>query len=120
MTVLLVALAGSLGAVSRYVIAGAVQARTKAAFPRGTLVVNVVGSFGFGVLVGASPAETNLLIAAVAFFGGFTTFSTWAIESVRLGVVPTPSRPAVINVVGMPALAVMFAAVGYYLAIWTL
>jgi CrcB protein len=120
MTVVLLALAGSLGAVCRFLLAGAVQDRTKAALPLGTLVVNVVGSFGLGVLAGASPAETNLLVAAVGLFGGFTTFSTWAIESVRLGVLPTPSRPAVINVLGMPALALLSAALGYYLAVWTL
>jgi CrcB protein len=119
-SVLIVALAGSLGAVSRFILAGAVQDRTRAAFPVGTLVVNVVGSFGLGVLVAAAPAETELVIAAVGLFGGFTTFSTWTIESVRLGVLPTPSRPAVINVFGMPALALLSAALGYYLAVWAI
>lgn len=116
MTLVLVALAGSVGAICRFLLAGVVQDRTKAAFPLGTLAVNVLGSFGLGMLVGAAPTETSLVVGAVAFFGGFTTFSTWTIESIRLGVVPTPGRPAVINVLGMPALALLSAALGYYLA----
>ncbi len=114
------ALAGSFGAVFRFILAGVVQDRTRAAFPLGTLAVNAIGSLGLGVLVGAAPAETTLVVAAVGFFGGFTTFSTWTIESVRLGVLPMPSRPAVINVLGMPALALLSAALGYYLAIWAI
>ena len=46
--------------------------------------------------------------------GGFTTFSTWMVETVALGVVPRPSLRAVINLYGLAALGVLVVALGYY------
>lgn len=87
---LMVALGGALGALCRYGAAGAVQARLPATtFPWGTLGVNVAGCFLIGTVWvaalehGALRPETRLL-AMTGFLGGFTTFSAFGLETVRL------------------------------------
>jgi CrcB protein len=80
-----VAAFGALGAVSRYRVDAAVSARLPGEFPLGTLVVNLSGSFGLGVLVGVSVPHRVALLLGTGFAGGYTTFSTWMVESERLG-----------------------------------
>ncbi len=87
MRLLLIGLGGAVGSVLRYLLSGAVQAGTGATlFPIGTLVVNLVGCFAIGVLSelsesrGVLSAETRGLLV-VGLVGGFTTFSTFANES---------------------------------------
>lgn len=87
-----VGIGGFCGANARYLLALWVNeflAPRWGAFPYGTLLVNVIGSFGlalFGVWFGAKtgmPQQVRLLVGA-GFFGAFTTFSTFANESVAL------------------------------------
>jgi CrcB protein len=80
-----VALAGGVGALARFALDGAVSARTGARFPWGTLVVNLSGAFALGVLHGADLGGDALLLAGTALIGSYTTFSTWMLESQRLG-----------------------------------
>ena len=80
-----VALLGGLGALARFALDGAVSARTGAAFPWGTLAVNLSGAFALGVLVGLDLTGDALLLAGTALLGSYTTFSTWMLESQRLG-----------------------------------
>jgi CrcB protein len=80
-----VALFGALGAVARFRIDGAVSARFPSDFPLGTLVVNLTGAFVLGVLVGAAAPHRTLFLVGTGFMGGYTTFSTWMVESERLG-----------------------------------
>ncbi len=81
---------GGLGSVCRYLISLFVAERSSGAFPWGTLAVNVVGSFLIGLIVAAAARhfedlpEALRLGAAVGFCGGFTTFSTFSMEAVRL------------------------------------
>jgi CrcB protein len=89
MWLLLVVAGGSAaGGVCRYLLSGALQ-RPDATFPVGTLTVNVVGSFALGALAryaSMSPTltpEMRLLIGA-GFCGGFTTFSTFSVETLEL------------------------------------
>jgi fluoride exporter len=70
--------AGSLGAFLRW------QASKRFA-PRGTLLVNLTGAFVAGLVTGLHPSSTVLLIAGTGFLGGYTTFSTWMVETQRLG-----------------------------------
>jgi CrcB protein len=85
LTYLGVAVLGGLGAVARYRVGAAVAARVGGAFPIGTLVVNLTGTLALGVLVGAAvPARAELLLG-IGFLGGYTTFSTWMVETARLG-----------------------------------
>ena len=80
--------AGSVGALLRYVVDLAVADRTEGAFPWGTFTVNVSGSFLSGFVTGLALyhglSSTPRLVAAVGFCGAFTTFSTFTFETVRL------------------------------------
>lgn len=84
--VLLVALGGALGSVARYG-AGLSAARLFGlAFPWGTLFVNVLGALLIGVLTArVDPSQEDMrLLIGVGILGGFTTFSTFSLEAVRL------------------------------------
>ncbi|MDP5226788.1 MULTISPECIES: fluoride efflux transporter CrcB [Arthrobacter] len=82
------ALAGGVGAVARFMLDGAVRRRWPTDFPFATLLINVTGSFALGLLAGAVAAHhlgpEALLIAGTGFLGGYTTFSTASLETVRL------------------------------------
>jgi CrcB protein len=76
---------GALGALSRYHVDSAVSDRFPSDFPFGILVVNLTGAFALGVLVGAAIPHGALFVFGTGFMGGYTTFSTWMVESERLG-----------------------------------
>jgi CrcB protein len=80
-----IGLVGGAGAVARLLLDGAVSERTAGAFPYGTLAVNLLGSLGLGLLVGAAVSTTTYRLLGTGLIGAFTTFSTWALESHRLG-----------------------------------
>jgi CrcB protein len=87
-----VALLGGAGAVARFTLDGAVSARAGDAFPWGTLAVNVSGAFLLGVLSGNGVGGDALLLAGTGLLGSYTTFSTWMLESHRLGEDGEPMR----------------------------
>ena len=93
-----VGLAGGLGACARFALDGAVTARTSLAFPWGTLVVNVLGSFLLGLLAGITLGADAWRIAATGLLGAFTTFSTWVFASQRLAGAGQ-GRAAALNIV---------------------
>jgi CrcB protein len=80
-----VAICGALGAVARFRVDSAVSARFATDFPLGTLAVNLTGAFVLGMLVGGPLSDRGLLLLGTGFLGGYTTFSTWMVESERLG-----------------------------------
>jgi CrcB protein len=80
-----VGVVGGAGAIARFLLDGAVAGRLGREFPYGTLVVNIVGAFALGVLVGAALDRDAYRLAGTGLIGAFTTFSTWALESHRLG-----------------------------------
>lgn len=80
-----IGLLGGLGAIGRFLLDGAVSARVSGGFPWGTLAVNLTGAFLLGLLVGAVLEADALRLAGTGLLGSFTTFSTWALESHRLG-----------------------------------
>jgi CrcB protein len=84
-----IAVAGALGALARYALDGLVLRRTAGAFPWGTFVVNVTGSFLLGlafVLLTERMAVSPWLRSAltIGFIGSYTTFSTLSLETYRL------------------------------------
>jgi CrcB protein len=83
--VLGVGILGGAGAIARFLLDGTISAALGRAFPYGTLAVNLLGSFVLGVLVGAALSGDAFRIAGTGLIGAFTTFSTWALESHRLG-----------------------------------
>ena len=84
-----VALGSGLGGVARYLLGGLVQQASRGSFPVGTLVVNVSGSFLLGLLYryaadsAAITPEVRTFLT-IGFCGGYTTFSTFSYETVRL------------------------------------
>ena len=82
-----VAVFGALGAATRFRVDAAVSARLPSDFPLGTFVVNLSGTVPLGLLVGAAVPHRTLLVLGTGFLGGYTTFSTWMVESERLGEV---------------------------------
>ncbi len=115
MTVLLLAVGGSLGALSRYGVAGVAQRVTGSTMPVGTAVVNLAGAFLLGLVAGRADPSSAATILVVGFTGGFTTFSTWMVESLRLGILPTPTVRSILNLVVMPVAGILLLAAGYYL-----
>lgn len=82
-------LGGGLGAVARFVVASGVQGASTSGFPFGTLAVNIVGCAAIGVLGGMLAARGMLspdvqLFLIPGLLGGFTTFSAFGLDVVRL------------------------------------
>jgi len=89
MSALLIALGGAIGTLGRYWVTLALGEALGAAFPYGTLCVNVVGSFLLAIvaqaLAGATMFGTDLrLVLGVGVLGGFTTYSSFNLEALRL------------------------------------
>ena len=113
--ILAIAGGGAAGALLRHFLGGAVQRAVgpgAAAFPWGTLAVNVLGCLALGAIAGhearAGALPPTLRIGpVVGFLGGFTTFSSFGIETVRLllggEAVRALAYVALSNVVGIGA-----------------
>ena len=88
MNLLLVVLGGGVGAGSRYLLGGWLHGQLGSGFPWGTFAVNALGSLMIGMVFGLAqrgflpPAAT--LFLAVGVLGGFTTFSAFSYETMRL------------------------------------
>lgn len=120
--VLLVGLAGALGAVGRFTADRAIGARLPAGVPLTTVVINVVGSLALGVVVGAgtwhglAPAVVQVL--GTGLLGGFTTFSTVSLDAVQQA---RQGRWGWAAAIAGGGLAVCLAAAGAGLAVaWAL
>ena len=110
---LVVMLGGAVGSLTRYVVGAAIMSRLGVRFPMGTLLVNVSGSFIIGMLMTLvterQPHPYWRLLLVVGFLGGYTTFSSFAWET--LALVKEGGRwLALVNAVG----SVVFG----YLAVW--
>ena len=80
-----VAILGGAGAVARFLLDGGVSRRIGREFPYGTLAVNLLGAFVLGLFVGLALSDATYRLLGIGLVGAFTTFSTWAFESHRLG-----------------------------------
>ncbi len=76
---------GGVGALARFALDALVSERLGSGFPWGTLAVNVSGAFMLGVLAGTALRGDALVLAGTGALGSYTTFSTWMLESQRLG-----------------------------------
>ena len=86
--IIYIAIGGSVGAVSRYLISKGINILSAGIFPYGTLAVNIAGAFLIGFLFSffndiVIPVHYKSMIT-VGFLGAFTTFSTYSLESVNL------------------------------------
>ena len=88
-SILLVGLGGFVGSVARYLVAVLLAGQISSVFPLATLTVNILGCFVIGVLFALSDRGSILspewrILLTTGFCGGFTTFSTFSYESLRL------------------------------------
>lgn len=111
---LLVCLGGAAGSGARYLVGLALARPEPAAFPVATLVVNVAGSFAMGALAEVAAAramnETLRVTLAAGVLGGFTTYSAFNQETLRLAALASPWTAAV-NV-GVTVVACLLAGAG--------
>ena len=87
MNCLAVGAGGAAGAVARYLL-GLVPGYTWMHFPVGTMLINLTGAFCIGFIAGIAPAgglsPRQTLLLKTGFCGGFTTFSTFSLETLTL------------------------------------
>lgn len=113
MTSLIAVLVGGFaGAIARQELFSAIQQRVSTRFPVGILVVNLSGAFVLGLLYGLGVASywPDWLAIGVrtGVIGAYTTYSTWAIDSLTLARGGTP-RAAVLNLTGSLTAGVLLA-----------
>jgi fluoride exporter len=113
--VAVIAMAGGVEAVTRFVLDGLIQRRHSLRFPVETMIINVSGSLLLGYVSGLAirqllPEPWHLIIGS-GFLGGYTTFSTASVETVRL-LQERRWLSGMINGLGMLAVAIAAAAAG--------
>jgi CrcB protein len=106
-----VALIGGAGSVLRFLVDRWVGRRAPRVFPYGTLAVNLTGAIVLGFISGLALSSDAVLLAGTALVGSYTTFSTWMLETQRLGE-ERQIAGAVSNIVLSLALGVAAAALG--------
>jgi fluoride exporter len=109
-----VALLGGAGGLARFLLDAVVSERTAGRLPYGTFVVNLSGATLLGVLAGVALRGDALLLCGTALLGSYTTFSTWMLESHRLGE-DGHGRALAANVVVSLALGLAGVALGRWL-----
>ena len=87
--IFLVALGSAIGGVGRYALQVFISKSYPVSFPFGTLTVNIIGCFCIGLFLSIAEKENifsndTRLFLTTGFCGGFTTFSTFALENVNL------------------------------------
>lgn len=124
-TLLLVGLGGFCGSALRYIVSGRVQQLAGSALiPWGTLAVNAIGSFVLGMIFWLG-VERGMFgpsaraFASIGLLGGFTTFSTFSVETVNLMAVGARGA-ALMNVLAnvVVCLAAVIAARWLVVAVW--
>ena len=88
MKLILLAIGGAAGTILRYYLSSSIQANNATLFPWGTFSVNLIGSLIIGIIAGVlinqTLSEQWQLFIFVGVLGGFTTFSSLAIETFNL------------------------------------
>tara|TARA_R110002020_G_scaffold103783_5_gene243307 strand:+ start:405 stop:785 length:381 start_codon:yes stop_codon:yes gene_type:complete len=115
---LLVGAGGAIGAMARYGVATAIGRMWPMAFPLATLLINIVGSMLMGVFIGLlarfmPPQQAELrLFVAVGMLGGFTTFSSFSLDTIVL-----IERGALLQAGLYVLMSVVLCLIGLYLGL---
>lgn len=117
--ILAVALGGALGSVARYLVGIGSGKLFGLEFPWGTLIINVAGSFLIGVFVELFALkwdlpQTGRVFLTVGICGGFTTFSTFSLDTYVL-IERGEFWPAAAYIVGSVVLSIGALVAGLYL-----
>ncbi len=117
----LVGIGGFVGAVMRYLLSGWVQDLLgEPSWPYGTLAVNVIGCLALGLLVGLAESKSLFspearALVFIGVLGGFTTFSTFGVETSAL-MRDGQMAGAALNVALQVLLGIGAAWAGYFLS----
>jgi fluoride exporter len=116
---IIIGLGGFLGAIARYLVSDWAAQKWGAAFPYGTLIINLAGSFVLGLFLAASTERLLVdprlrLFLATGFLGAFTTFSTFTYESAELMLNGGRSL-GLLNLIGSVLLGAFMAFLGIWL-----
>lgn len=121
---LYIALGGALGSMGRYAVGVAFASRLGSFFPWATLTVNVAGSFLIGLLAFLCGTEGRWtlpeawrLFFLVGLCGGFTTFSSFSLQTLEL-LQQGESVRAFLNVAASVIVCLAAVFVGYLAARW--
>lgn len=110
-----VMLIGGIGSVLRFLVDRSVARRLARTFPYGTLTVNITGAALLGFLAGLALPKDAALLAGTGFVGAYTTFSTWMLETQRLGE-DRQMVSALANIVVSVVLGLAAALLGQWIA----
>jgi len=110
-----VMLIGGIGSALRFLVDRTVARRLARPFPFGTLTVNVSGAALLGFLGGLALNKEVALLAGTAFVGAYTTFSTWMLETQRLGE-ERQTLAAAANILVSVVLGIAAAFLGQWIA----
>lgn len=123
MILLLVMVGAAVGAPTRWLLDRTIQSRHDSVFPWGTWTINVTGSFVAGGILAAAAAgavpKEFVALAGTGFCGGFTTFSTFGYETIRLAE-EGARFDAIVNIVASLAVGLLAATAGWSItqALW--
>ena len=119
MKIVMILAGGAVGSLARYIVSGIPYRFVNTIFPWGTLAVNLIGSFFIGLLWGIfeeqnlSPNFRSLVF--VGFLGGFTTFSTYSLETLNF-LRDGEYKLGLVNVLANNSLGIGLAFVGFVIA----
>ncbi|MCW2689692.1 MAG: camphor resistance protein CrcB [Mycobacterium sp.] len=105
---------GGIGSVLRFLVDRTVARHVAGSFPFGTLTVNLSGALLLGFLTGLALPHNVALLAGTAFVGAYTTFSTWMLETQRLGE-ERQIWSAAANIILSVVLGIAAAALGLWI-----
>lgn len=112
-----ISMLGGVGAVARTALDRAITYYHRGVYPFGIFIVNMLGSFVLGVMTGVAVTSDSRLLLGTGFLGGFTTFSTWIVDSRRL-MDARLRREALINIVASLVIGLFAAAAGWAIGAW--
>ncbi len=121
---LIVSLGAALGGGLRYWVSNAAYKFLPSTFPYGTLAVNLIGSFLLGIIIFVFDQKELItpgmrLFLTIGFCGGFTTFSTFSLETINL-LKDSQFIPGLLNILLNLFLCLGGAAVAYFISkVWS-
>lgn len=110
-----VALGGFLGAIARYGLSRFIQSIFNIGYPIATFLINSLGSFLIGFVVGQGYSISAQLFGVIGFLGAFTTFSTFSFEVIQLFEKNEVKR-ALLYLISSVLIGISFAMIGFQLS----